>query len=84
MWDLRKLGFGEREARSIEGFILYFHVEFFFLKILMCCLVGEKVQERETVEEIFFFYKSFICLYEVFLLENLDFLFGCDMAEFDC
>ena len=50
----------------------------------MCCLVGEKVQERETVEEIFFFYKSFICLYEVFLLENLDFLFGCDMAEFDC
>ena len=54
MWDLRKLGFGEREARSIEGFILYFHVEFFFLKILMCCLVGEKVHESKIVEEICF------------------------------
>ena len=40
MWDLRKLGFGEREARSIEGFILY----------LISCVV--------------------------FLLENLDVLFG--------
>ena len=30
----------------------------------------------------FFFFLSF--LYEVFLLENLDFLCGCDMVEFDC
>ena len=31
---------------------------------------------------VFFFFLS--CLYEVFLLENLDFLPGCDMVEFDC
>ena len=43
-----------------------------------------KSEKREIVEEIcllFFFFLS--CLYEVFLLENLDFLCGCDMVEFD-
>ena len=47
-----------------------------------------KSEKREIVEEIcllvFFFFFFLSCLYEVFLLENLDFLCGCDMVEFDC
>ena len=62
-------------------------MEFFFLKILICCLVGEKVREKRNCGRnvfVCFFFKFLSCLYGVFLLENLDFLPGCDTVEFDC
>ena len=43
-----------------------------------------KSEKREIVEEICLLVFFLSCLYEVFLLENLDFLCGCDMVEFDC